>query len=204
MVEKFMKGNVVEVPTGAVIWQYCSLDKWRAETETYDGNDIDLVSGSGFPGHRPSMQIRENSSYESTNPFFNTLVQGACRKQTYLSGPTQLASNKEETTDESSMSVREDNSTLLREIIPLYKRDYVLCDGSVYRIPYLPIGFSSNLSELMIHRTRFFELFFNLGYKYTSRDKMLSRHISQMNSTSDGTYYLLDENNNKITDDKAS
>ena len=93
MIEKFMRGNVIEVPSGAVIWQYCSLDKWRAETENADGNSIDLQNGAGFPGHRPSMQIRENLTYETANPFFNTLVQGACRKQTYLSGPTQLASN---------------------------------------------------------------------------------------------------------------
>lgn len=98
------------------------------------------------------------------------------------------------------MSIKEDDKTLLSEIIPLYKRDYVLCDGSVYRIPYLPKGFSSNLSELMINRTRFFELFFNVGYKYTSREKMISRPISEMYSKTDGTYYLVNESGNKITD----
>lgn len=55
-----MKGNVVEVPTGMVIWQYCSLDKWRAENETVYGNSINMENKTGFPGHRPSMQMREN------------------------------------------------------------------------------------------------------------------------------------------------
>ena len=101
------------------------------------------------------------------------------------------------------MSIKEDDKTLLSEIIPLYKRDYVLCDGSVYRIPYLPKGFSSNLSELMINRTRFFELFFNIGYKYTSREKMISRPKSKMYSTTDGTYYLINKDNEMITDDSV-
>lgn len=202
LISKFKKGNVIEVPTGAVIWQYCSLDKWRAETETVDGNSIELVAGTGFPGHRPSMQMRENSSSNNKgNPFFNTLVQGACRKQTYISAPTQLAkSSKKESSDNSDMSIKENDKTLLNELIPLYKRDYVLCDGSVYRIPYLPKNFSSNLSELMVNRSRFFELFFNLGYKYTSRDKMISRHLSVMDSN-DGVYYLVNENNEMISDE---
>lgn len=202
MIDKFMRGNVIEVPSGAVIWQYCSLDKWRAETENVEGNSINLEGGAGFPGHRPSMEMRENHNSESSNPFYNTLIQGACRKQTYLSGPTQLATNKEVINDNTDMSIKEKDQTLLSEIIPLYKRDYVLCDGSVYRIPYLPKGFSSNLSELMRHRNRFFELFFNLGYKYTSRDKMISRHVSKMNSKSDGTYYLTNTSDNMITDEK--
>lgn len=198
IIDKFKNGNVIEVPTGAVIWQYCSLDKWRAESENPQGNSIDLESKIGFPGHRPSMEMRENLPNESSNPFFNTLVQGACKKQTYLSSPTQLAkSNK----DDEKMSIKENSSTLLDEVIPLYKRDYVLCDGSVYRIPYIPKGFSSNLSQLLTHRNRFFELFFNLGYKYTSKEKMLSRHISVMDSKGNGAYYLVSEKTNeKITD----
>lgn len=198
LIDKFMKGNVVEVPSGMVIWQYCSLDKWRAESETAYGNSINLENKTGFPGHRPSMQMRENQTKDSANPFFDTLVQGACRKQTYLSGPTQLSSTQKETSDDSAMSIKEDDKTLLSEIIPLYKRDYVLCDGSVYRIPYLPIGFSSNLSDLMINRSRFFELFFNLGYKYTSKDKMLSRHLSERDVN--GSYYLVNDDGKKITD----
>lgn len=52
----------------------------------------------------------------------------------------------------------------------------------------------------MIHRNRFFELFFNLGYKYSSREKMLSRHLSVMDSKNNGTYYLVNEKGSKITD----
>lgn len=146
--------------------------------------------------------MRENGSSKNVNPFFDTLVQGACRKQTYLSAPTQLSTvQKNENSDTTNLSIKENDKTLLNEIIPLYKRDYVLCDGSVYRIPFLPKNFSKNLSELMINRTRFFELFFNIGYKYTTRDKMLPRHISVMDSKTNGSYYLKSINDEKITDE---
>ena len=198
MIDKFMKGNVVEVPTGAVIWQYCSLDKWRAEKESADGDSIDM-GNNGYPGHRPPMQQRQYS-LQHVNPFYNTTIQGACRKQTYLSGSSQIINNTSDSSESSDMTLTENNS-LLDEIIPLYKRDYVLCDGSVFRIPYYPIGYSSNLSGLMEHRNRFFELFFNLGYKYTSKDKLLQR--PKMKRADDGRYYLVKEsdNNEMITDE---
>lgn len=201
MIDKFMKGNVVEVPTGAVIWQYCSLDKWRAEKESADGDGIDM-GNNGYPGHRPPMQQRQYS-LQHINPFYNTTIQGACRKQTYLSGPSQINNNTSDSSESSDMTLTNSNS-LLNEVIPLYKRDYVLCDGSVFRIPYYPIGYSSNLSGLMEHRNRFFELFFNLGYKYTSKDKLLQR--PKMTRADDGRYYLVKDNdtdtdNKMITDD---
>ena len=198
MIDKFMKGNVVEVPTGAVIWQYCSLDKWRAEKESADGDSIDM-GNNGYPGHRPPMQQRQYS-LQHVNPFYNTTIQGACRKQTYLSGSSQIINNTSDSSESSDMTLTE-NTSLLDEIIPLYKRDYVLCDGSVFRIPYYPIGYSSNLSGLMEHRNRFFELFFNLGYKYTSKDKLLQRPKMKRESNN-GRYYLVKESDNEmITDD---
>ena len=124
MIDKFMKGNVVEVPTGAVIWQYCSLDKWRAEKESADGDSIDM-GNNGYPGHRPPMQQRQYS-LQHVNPFYNTTIQGACRKQTYLSGSSQIINNTSDSSESSDMTLTENNS-LLDEIIPLYKRDYVLC-----------------------------------------------------------------------------
>lgn len=196
MIDKFMKGNVVEVPTGAVIWQYCSLDKWRAEKESANGDSIDMGQ-TGYPGHRPPMQQRQYS-LQHVNPFYNTTIQGACRKQTYLSGSSQINNNTSDSSESSNMTLS-DNNSLLDEIIPLYKRDYVLCDGSVFRIPYYPIGYSSNLSGLMEHRNRFFELFFNLGYKYTSKDKLLQR--PKMKRSSNGRYYLVQESNNNIITD---
>jgi hypothetical protein len=27
-INDYLNGNVIEVPSGAIIWQYCSLDKW--------------------------------------------------------------------------------------------------------------------------------------------------------------------------------
>ena len=125
IIQKYMKGNVIEVPSGAVIWQYCSLEKWRAHTENSLGNATNLGDG-GYPGHRPSLQLKEN---QNGNPFFSTTIQGVCKKINRL--------RKEFTnTDAQNILAEDEDSAYRREIIPLYKRDYALCDGSKYRLPY--------------------------------------------------------------------
>lgn len=139
IIQKYMKGNVIEVPSGAVIWQYCSLEKWRAHTENSLGNATNLGDG-GYPGHRPSLQLKEN---QNGNPFFSTTIQGVCKKINRLrkeftnTDAQNILPEDEDPTveDKTSMTLVED-SAYRREIIPLYKRDYALCDGSKYRLPY--------------------------------------------------------------------
>jgi hypothetical protein len=100
IINKYMKGNIVEVPSGAVIWQYCSLEKWRAYG---DNGQAKFESGegiSGFPGHRPSLETRSPSN---DNPFFNTTIQGASRKQNKLS-KSSLSSASEGTVTEKEES----------------------------------------------------------------------------------------------------
>ena len=172
IINKYMKGNTVEVPSGAVIWQYCSLNKWRAYGDTGRAN---FKNNLDYPGHRPALETRSPSN---DNPFYNTTIQGACRKQNKLSKSSLSTSNVGTQSTESDSSSSEvimtltDDSGLSQEIIPLYKRDYLLCDGSKYRIPYYPPFKNTNLLSLKEHKDRFFELFFNIGYRYTNRESL--------------------------------
>ena len=129
---KFMKGNVMEVPSGTVIYHACSLSTWRNE-----------ITDKG-----PAMQQRgANNSWS---------IQGACKK------------------------INKNGNNL----IPLFKRDYLLCDGSSYKIVYVPKTFSAAVAPTLIeNRERFFELFFNLGYYYTEKRILKSRPDSLYNST---------------------
>lgn len=191
IINKYMKGNIVEVPSGAVIWQYCSLDKWRAY-----GDNGQADFDSGYPGHRPSLETR---SPDNENPFFNTTIQGASRKQNKLS-KSSLSSASEGTVTEKeesdslttdvTMTIK-DETGLSQELIPLYKRDYLLCNGSKFRIPYYPPFKNTNLLGLKEHKDRFFELFFNIGYRYTNRDFLCARPKVKIQTGSGGFEILL-------------
>lgn len=120
--EKYLKGNVMEVPSGMVIYHACSLKTWRENTLG------------------PAMQQRSKVN--------NYTIQGACKK-----------TNKY------------DNL-----LIPMFKRDYLLCDGSSYKIVYIPKNFSPQTAPNLIeNKERFFELFFNLGYYYTEKRILTQR-----------------------------
>ena len=123
---KYLKGNIMEVPSGTVIYHACSLTTWRSDCTNYDKG--------------PAMQQRgANNSWS---------IQGACKK----------------------INNYGDN------LIPLFKRDYLLCDGSSYKIVYVPKTFSTSVaSNLIENRERFFELFFNLGYYYTEKRILFNR-----------------------------
>lgn len=199
IINKYMKGNIVEVPSGAVIWQYCSLDKWRAFGDNGQAN-----FDSGYPGHRPSLETRSPSN---DNPFFNTTIQGACRKQNKLSKSSLSSASdgtvteKEESdslTTDVTMAIK-DETGLSQEIIPLYKRDYLLCNGSKYRIPYYPPFKNTNLLGLKEHKDRFFELFFNIGYRYTNRGSLCARPKIKI-QTGNGAFEILLLNKNSDND----
>jgi hypothetical protein len=52
-IEKFLNGNITQVPSGTIIWQYASLEKWRAY------NDPGYEKASSFyQGNRPALQVR--------------------------------------------------------------------------------------------------------------------------------------------------
>lgn len=195
---KYMKGNVIEVPSGAVIWQYCSLEKWRAHGEGSLGNGT-VVGEGAYPGHRPPLQIRES---QAGNIFSASTIQGVCRKINRLKKTSNGYQEKKETNDnpeiEDTTSMhQEEDSGALREIIPLYKRDYVLCDGSKYRIPYSAPLQKATMTPFMEHQNRFFELFFNIGYRYTER-KNLQVRCKSMWDAEKNIYIPIDRGNTNL------
>ena len=183
-IQTYLKGNIIQTPTGTVIWQYCSLQKWRG----YGDRGSELGSGGTniipyFTGNRPTLETRveakqNTAGNENAMPFFASLVQGACKKINRLkkTGVHQI-NEKEETEEDVVKEDSKDKALIVQEIIPLYKRDYVLCDGSVYRIPFYPPFKNTNLLSLKENMDRFFELYFNIGYKYTPREKMMLRPL---------------------------
>lgn len=160
-IEKYLNSTIVEVPSGTVIWQYCSLDKWRSYNDTGD------VDEGSYPGNRPALETRNPQD----NPFYSSIIQGVCKKINKLKRNGQAIP----VFDENSSLSLDASGSYLDEIIPLYKRDYVLCDGSRFRLPFYPQKMSNNFAK---HRTsfdRFFNLFFTIGYTYTDREKMFPR-----------------------------
>jgi hypothetical protein len=57
VVQKYLGSQLVEVPTGTIINQFCSLQKWYAYPD--DGTKDDLTDSS-FPGHRPAMMAKRD------------------------------------------------------------------------------------------------------------------------------------------------
>lgn len=130
--------KIVTIPTGSVIWQYSSLNKWR----NYDNT---------FENELPILQLR-NSSKEPHS------LQGVSKKTNYY--------------------INRDGKEDTSKIIPLHRRDYVLCDGSKYRIPICPLK-NSILNE---HLYRFLDLFHIIGYDYTYKNRMQKRITSFPNN----------------------
>lgn len=199
-IRKFTGNNVTEVPSGTVIWQYCSLDKWRAIDIDGTGNDITSTS---FPGHRPLLEYRTRTSEESGIPtetlFYSNTIQGASRKENRLRNKGNILQEKD--MENGSMTLHDDN-TYLGELIPLYKRDYVLCDGSKYKIMFFPQKASENLNDNRAAYERFFELFFNIGYKYTPKEKMYNRPKIRT-FEGDSRFYVANSNGAAIIDKKT-
>ena len=156
IIAKYMKSNTVEVPTGSVIWQYTSLEKWYG---TNDGGTGNFLSKDCNVGHRPSMLQRNIT--DGNNTWIDSTIQGASQKTNKLS--VRNNRYKEKTEDDSAFE-----SARLNEIIPLYKRDYVLCDGSTYYI-FLIENISSNIEIKKKYESydRFINLFYTIGYNYS-------------------------------------
>lgn len=169
-IELFNAGHVVEVPTGTVIWQHCSLDKWYG-TETTSGNSSTATPiGRYVPTNNPPMQrqwIDDDQKTIQGNVLGYSTIQGVSKGGNHIiSAP--------------SMSEAPDSFFTIEctETQPIYKRDYALCDGSEYTIYfYRKLGETistqqhffrsvqeNNLSESY---DRFINLFFSIGYQYT-------------------------------------
>ena len=168
----YLNGNVIEVPSGAVIWQYVSPKKWYGGGTSPDGTTM-----KDYAGNRPSMSLRVDDSEEK---YFKSLIQGACRKINHMVNESQADNLKEQENDDDSMEYN-DRGDYLNEVIPLYKRDYVLCDGTKYRIPYRPIFSNARITNQREAFDRFLNLFFAIGYKYTERKNLALRPLYRIN-----------------------
>ena len=78
-----------------------------------------------------------------------------------------------------------------------YKRDYLLCDGSIYKLIYVPKNFSIK-GDIYENREKFFELFFNIGYTYTERHNIAKRIHSIYDKTSYRYVPILDDYTTQI------
>lgn len=205
MIEKYTKSSLVEVPTGAIINQYCSLDKWYAYPDNGYGDDY----GEGFPGHRPAMMSKRNTAImqvndkdSSYNSFVQSTIMGACRKINKLINPDYNATNKNNPSENEENDITITQSGFHKEIIPLYKRDYVLCDGSTYAIFLFPKNFDTeaypNRRDSM---DRFLDLFFSIGYQYTTDTDLLNNRFTYKWDDTEKVYYLVNEKDSYITED---
>lgn len=161
-INQFSAQQVVEIPTGTVIWQHASLSKWFNNAIT-SNNTNDFYKKDAYPTHNPPLQ---NQVSVLENPLSINTIQGVSRGNSHL----QVA-NPYSGTDFFTMTTN--------EVIPLYKRDYTLCDGTRYCI--YPIRKSQSGSsaisdieqnDMYDSYERFINLFFCIGFDYTPEDEL--------------------------------
>lgn len=173
--EKYMQNSVIEMPTGSVIWQYMSLDKWYAMRD-----DGDVVNYSGV---RPKMSATgSGSANDNSYPFYSTRIQGVSKEKNRLAN-----SNANSYIDENGEKVSPD----VKEIIPICKRDYALCDGSKYKIPFhLYNNTKDGVEEDNNYASyqRFSKLFSTIGYTYTTFDNIRDHYSYKLDERGNGAY----------------
>lgn len=208
MIEKYMKSAIVEVPTGTIINQYCSLDKWYAFPD--QGIEDDLIEEQSYPGHRPAMMAKrdvgmmtnEVSGANSQNQFVQSTIMGASKKINKLINSNYDFAHHEENKNQSQQENWTDDGSInyavegyYKEIIPLYKRDYVLCDGSVYCVFLFPKNFATNsYPNRRDSLDRFIDLFFSIGYQYTVSNEYVNKRFKAEWSEVHNAYKILRQN----------
>lgn len=139
-------------------------------------------------------------STPSDNKFVQSTIMGACRKVNKLINPNYSAKNKDTTDAEETTDLTFESDGFYKEIIPLYKRDYVLCDGSVYSVFLFPKNFATdkypNRRDSM---ERFMDLFFAIGYQYTRSEEYVNKEFNYIWNEETNSYKIthLDEKGNE-------
>lgn len=228
LIEKYLGSSLVEVPSGTVINQFCTLEKWYAYPD--DGTKDEMLDsksellGSSFPGHRPAMMSKRDvgmmaqndpnySKFDVKNAFVQSTILGACKDINKLLNTSYDYNNHETNVNQAgqdNLKINQQDLTYskegyYKEIIPLYKRDYVLCDGSIYAIWVFPKNFTTssypNRREAM---DRFINLFFAIGYEYTQKKEYINRRF-KFEWFENGTIpaYKIIRENSKQSDDKT-
>lgn len=176
-VNKWLGNNTVEVPTGQIQQQYIDLKKW------YNYGNISATGeGPNWTGNYPPMGQKQD-----TNSYAASLYQGVVRP-----GLNHLASTTQEIDEDTNETV----DRQLKEIIPTYKRDYVLCDGQAYTI-YLHTPKTFDQYNYISY-DMFKNLFFAIGYEYTDY-KNISPHFR--NISNNGIYTWEKSKDEYITQD---
>lgn len=202
LVKKYMNSAIVEVPTGMIINQFCSLDKWYAYGDS--GQTDDLIKDKSYPGHRPSMMTKRNVGMTNTNTedesgFVESTIMGASKNINRLINPNYNYENlKNQNTDSEDGELNYSTAGYYQEIIPLYKRDYILCDGSIYAIYLFPKNFDTTLyPNRRPSLERFLDLFFAIGYQYTSLETYINKRMKYRWSPSFNSYKAIREKASK-------
>jgi hypothetical protein len=146
-ISEFLSGNASELPSGTILWQYCSIDKWFCK----DGESIDETK---WQGYLPAMT--SGSLLGSENIIDNAYC---------------------------SDSKIQFNNKISAEIPPDFKRGYVLCDGGTKTMKLYPLHMTKTHSDGKKIRKRldlFFNLFYSIGYFYTSVEKIKFRHVCRI------------------------
>lgn len=157
-IAQYVNSNISEVPPGTVMFQYISLNKWYGLTTSGDEED----EGEGMTGHRPPM-----NRVDYVGDFKSTIYQGISKKINQL-----------------SVMQTSGGQHLVQEVIPLYKRDYVLMDGTTYTI-YTVFPDATNKTDYQSF-DRFINLFYVLGYRYTDYSKIKTHYKNTSKRTVDG------------------
>ena len=160
-----------------------------------------MVKDSSYPGHRPSMMAKRNVGMTSATSgnqnrddvppgFVESTILGTSKKINRLINPNfnsdNLNKQKEENEKDEQQQVI---AGYYKEIIPLYKRDYVLCDGSVYAIYLFPKNFDTAVyPNRRPSLDRFLDLFFAIGYQYTTLKQYVNRRMKYRWSQSLNAY----------------
>lgn len=186
--KQYIDYNTSELPSGTIVWQYCSLNKWYCTIEDNDGNILKTPNGEYILEDRPTTEEYQNASfkwqgyrpsmsYGDGYAYWNVLQNDkVCTAQTYLYDNGFNAAN------------------MIDEMPPDFKRGYILCDGNPHTISLVPAEkefLQEDNSEYTISKNSldlFFNLFYTIGYHYHNDIKSNLRPY-KINSKSPKTYY---------------
>lgn len=170
-VDQYVKYNFTEMPPGMVIPQYINLKKWYGIGETGNWE---------WMGQEPPMGTVQN-----TPIYAPTLYQGVVRK-----GLHQLVIRPKETDpDTEETHIDELAIKEIKEVIPIYKRDYTMCNGDIFKI-YVMMPELSYQKDYHSYE-RFVNLFFAIGYQYTDFNNIRVHYENKIDHQDDGNVYKL-------------
>lgn len=141
-----------------------------------DLNKWYCIGNNSYTGHNPPM-----GNNTDNRKYTNTKYQGVVKKNI-------------------NHLLEESGTNELNEIIPLYKRDYTLCDGTAYKIHLLPYSEKDSNIDYQSY-DRFMDLFFAIGYYYTDLGNIRPFYKNQIdpNRPNDSVYRYVYKSINKDT-----